>query len=187
MAGSGCVGVVETFVFDDDGAVPNSILPLLIHRAAIDAADPDPASRLERLFAGHDWTRCWRNGIFDYHHYHSTAHEVLGIATGGAVVRFGGAQGRDVALAAGDVVVLPAGLGHRRVRQDDDLLVVGAYAQGRSCDIVRAEPGRIAEARRRIAAVPLPDADPVEGSAGALVRLWSAAVTGRAEEARGHE
>lgn len=171
----------ETLVFRDDGAVPNSVLPLIIHRAALAPGGSDPAAAFERLFASHDWTGSWRNGIFDYDHYHSTAHEVLGIARGTSVVRFGGAQGRDVALSAGDVAVLPAGTSHRCVRQDGSLLVVGAYAGGRDWDIVRADPGKIAAARRRIAAVPLPKADPVQGANGAAARLWSAVPRGLRE------
>lgn len=166
------VSPVETYLFADDGAVPNSLLPLLIHRAALSAGPAGLASALERLFARNGWTGSWRNGIFDYHHYHSTAHEVLGVAAGSAAVRFGGRNGRDLTLAAGDVAVLPAGTGHRRVRADSGLLVVGAYPEGSGCDLIRAEPGEIERARSRIAQVPLPKADPVAGPDGPAVTLW---------------
>lgn len=40
----------ETFVFADDGRIPNSPLPLLVYRQAVPA---DPAA-IEHCFAAHD-------------------------------------------------------------------------------------------------------------------------------------
>jgi uncharacterized protein YjlB len=99
---------------------------------------------------------------------------VLGVAVGSATVRFGGEGGETVGLTAGDVVVIPAGVGHACIKASDDLLVVGAYAGGRDWDIVRDDPGAIAAAKKRIAAVPLPNADPVDGDTGPLIKLWGA-------------
>ena len=163
----------DTFIFKDDGSVPNSRLPLIVRQGAITPDATDPASAFERTFARDGWTKSWRDGIFDYHHYHSTAHEALGVAVGSAPVRFGGENGETIGLTAGDVVVIPAGVGHARISQSDDLLVVGAYAGGRDWDIVRAtDAGAIGPARQRIAAVPLPGADPVDGASGPLMKLW---------------
>jgi uncharacterized protein YjlB len=164
----------DTFLFEDDGLIPNSALPLIVRKGAITPDAGDPAKAFERSFARNGWTNSWRDGIFDYHHYHSTAHEVIGIAAGSATVRFGGEAGETVGLSAGDVVVIPAGVGHARINQSDDLLVVGAYADGRDRDIVRDDPGAIAAARRRVALVPLPGADPVDGATGPLMKLWEA-------------
>jgi len=163
----------DTFIFDDDGVVPNSRLPLVLRQGAVTPDADDPAAAFERLFAKNGWTKSWRNGIYDYHHYHSTAHEVLGVAAGSATVRFGGEGGEVVGLTAGDVVVIPAGVAHARIKESDDLLVVGAYADGRDWDIVRAGSGDVAAARRNIAAVPLPGADPVDGDTGPLMKLWA--------------
>ena len=163
----------ETFIFRDDGAIPNSTLPLIVRKGAITPDATDPAATFERAFAKNGWTNSWRDGIFDYHHYHSTAHEALGIAAGSATVRFGGENGETVGLTAGDVVAIPAGVGHARISQSDDLLAVGAYANGRDWDIIRAtDSGAIGAARQRIAAVPLPGADPVDGESGPLMKLW---------------
>ncbi|HMN85705.1 MAG TPA: hypothetical protein PKA74_06930, partial [Bauldia sp.] len=81
---------VTDFVFADDGDIPNSRLPLILYARAIDPAAGDPAEAFEALFAANGWPPAWRNGIYGFHHYHSTAHEVLGIARGSAEVRFGG-------------------------------------------------------------------------------------------------
>src|SRR5258708_37807768 len=118
----------ETFLFADDGETPdNQRLPMPVYRAAIDVSDAaDPAVPFEKAFARHGWGDGWRNGIFGFLHFHTGAHEVLGIARGRAKVEFGGARGRQVDLQAGDVALLPAGTGHRRLSSRSQLLVVGA-------------------------------------------------------------
>ncbi|MBM6592439.1 cupin domain-containing protein [Microvirga pudoricolor] len=163
----------ETFVFADDGLIPNNKLPLIVKRRAMSPAASDRAKSLIATFAKNGWTGAWQNGIYDYHHYHSTAHEVLGLVSGSASVRFGGEGGDLVGLTAGDVVVIPAGVGHALINGTADLSVVGAYADGRECDLIRDDAGAIAGARQRIAAVPLPDADPIDGTDGPLMKLWS--------------
>ncbi len=162
----------DTFVFADDGLIPNSRLPLIVRRGAITPDKSDPAKAFERTFAANGWTGAWRDGIYDYCHYHSTAHEVLGIASGSATVRFGGADGETLGLTAGDVAVVPAGVGHALITESGDLLVVGAYAGGRDWDLVRDDPHAIAAARQRIAQVPLPSVDPVDGADGPVMKLW---------------
>jgi uncharacterized protein YjlB len=172
---SGTPPGTETFVFADDGLIPNNPLPLVLRRGAIAPSAGDPARAFEATFRKHGWTGTWRDGIFDFHHYHSTSHEVLGIAAGSAVVRFGGEGGAAVAVTAGDVVVIPAGVGHARLHASPDLLVVGAYPNGMPYDLIRADADAIAQARRRIAEVPLPETDPVDGPGGPLARLWRGA------------
>jgi uncharacterized protein YjlB len=163
---------VETYRFADDGIVPNNArLPLVVYRGAIPAGS-DRATLCERMFAEHGWPDAWRNGIYAHHHYHSTAHEVLGIARGTAQVRLGGENGQTVALAAGDVVVIPAGVAHKRDAASGDLLVIGAYPRGQSPDLCRADAAAHDRALAAIAAVPLPPADPVTGGAGPLLECW---------------
>ncbi len=159
-----------SFTFDDDGAIPNSRLPLLVYRNAVPA---DPTA-IERLFATNRWPPAWRDGVHPFHHFHSSAHEVLGVARGEASVLFGGPGGKVLTVQAGDVVVVPAGVGHCNQRQSDDLLIVGAYPDNaQRPDLRRGKPAEHDAARQAIGAVPLPSADPVEGAAGALARLWS--------------
>src|SRR5689334_8086796 len=104
--------VFETHRFADDGIVPNSRLPLVVYRGALPESG-DRAAACEAMFAKNGWPDSWRNGIHPFHHYHSTAHEALGIARGHARVRLGGENGQTIELRAGDVVVIPAGVAHK--------------------------------------------------------------------------
>ncbi len=158
----------ESFTFDDDGRIPNSAHPLLVYRGAL----PADAAEMERRFAAHGWSGGWRNGIHPFHHFHSTAHEVLGIAAGTAAVRFGGPEGRTVSVGAGDVVVIPAGVAHCRESASGDLFVVGAYPGGADYDLRRGAAAEHEEMLRNTRRVGLPEQDPVHGRGGPLLRLW---------------
>ena len=163
---------IETYRFADDGTVPNNpALPLIVYRGAL-AESGDRAGACERMFAQNGWGGGWRNGIYADHHYHSTAHEVLGIARGHARVRLGGENGASVELWAGDVVVIPAGVAHKREDASDDLLVIGSYPKGQHPDMCRPEPARHDGARAEIERVPLPDRDPVTGGPRPLLECW---------------
>ena len=167
-------GDPATYHFADDGHIPNHPhLPVLLYRGV--AAVAAGADACERLFARHGWGGTWRDGIYPFHHYHSTAHEVLGVAAGHARVLLGGPRGRQFDLVAGDVVVLPAGTGHCNLGASADLLVVGAYPPGQQWDLRRGEPGDRPAVLTNIEAVPLPGTDPVHGAGGPLVALWRAA------------
>lgn len=168
----------ECHSFADDGRIPNSTLPLLVLRAAL----PADAGTIERAFARNGWTGAWRDGIYPFHHFHSTAHEVLGVARGRAKVRFGGPGGVPLDLHAGDAVVIPAGVGHCNEGASDDFLVVGAYPGGAAWDVRRGEPAERGDVLRNLAAVRLPGADPVHGAGGALARLWRAGDAGEPVE-----
>jgi uncharacterized protein YjlB len=161
---------METHRFEDDGGIPNSPLPVLVYHDVEGARD---AGVCEDLFAAHGWLGAWRDGIFSFHHFHSTAHEVLGIVAGQAAVVLGGPAGRRFQVVPGDVLVLPAGTGHCRVGPGGNLLVVGAYPDGMEWDLRRGDPAEHDEVLDNIRAVPLPAADPVHGREGPLVRLWS--------------
>src|SRR3984957_579668 len=141
------------FTFDDDGAIPNSRLPLLIYSDAVRA----DAAGIERLFAANRWPPAWRNGVHPFHHFHSTAHEALGVARGEASVLFGGPGGKVLTVRAGDVVVIPAGVAHCNQSQSSDLLIVGAYPDTSGTpDLRRGKPNEHAAAKRAAAAVPVP-------------------------------
>jgi uncharacterized protein YjlB len=165
--------VIETHRFADDGIVPNSRLPLILYRGALpDSADR--AAACEAMFAENGWPDSWRNGIHPFHHYHSTAHEVLGIARGHARVRLGGESGQTVELRAGDVVVIPAGVAHKREAASSDLLVIGSYPKGQRPDMCRAERAGHDDALAQLDKVPLPAHDPVTGRESPLLDCWHA-------------
>ena len=163
---------VETLELAPNGRVPNSRLPVVLLRAALDGAVDD--AQVHELYRSNGWQGCWTWTVYPFHHYHSTAHEALAVARGEAVLMLGGEGGRAVTLRAGDLVVLPAGTGHRRLSASDDFAVCGAYPPGQEADLLRPEEAEPAEAEGRIAAVPLPLSDPFYGNDGPLVRLWPA-------------
>jgi len=150
--------------------MPNSRLPVLIYRGVFRDDTADKAAAFSALFGANGWRGIWRDGVYDYDHFHPNAHEVLGIAGGFATLQLGGATGKAVDVRAGDVVLLPAGTGHRRTGASDGFLVIGGYPPGQErAEIVRM---RSPEAELRIAKVKLPEVDPVGGADGPMRELW---------------
>jgi uncharacterized protein YjlB len=115
--------------FKDDGETPNnSWLAMILYRSPVRLPDRfDSAAVFEELFAANGWEDSWRDGMYDFLHFHTHTHEVLGIARDTVRAEFGGTRGKKLDLKAGDVVILPAGTGHRRLKASKDLLIVGAY------------------------------------------------------------
>ncbi len=162
---------LETLQLSRNGWVPNNDrLPVLIYHDALDVSGSDPASRFEQAFMRNGWPPQWRNGIYDFHHYHSTAHEVLGIAGGQGQIVLGGPGGHELTVNAGDILVLPAGTGHCRLDCTSDFLVVGAYPPRQSWDICRSAPSQVE--RERMRTLPFPISDPLAGPTGPLTKLW---------------
>ena len=159
-------------VFEDDGLVPNNPMPFLVYRGAVGVDNADPEQAIEELFGANGWGDMWRNGVYDYPHYHATVHEALGVARGHARVRFGGDKGKEFEISAGDVAILPAGTGHQCLSASADFSVVGAYPPGQKMQITRPTPDNHAKALKTIPQVPLPKNDPVLGTKGPLIRLW---------------
>lgn len=171
----GIVRAVEaaTYRFADDGAIPNNpTLPFLVYPGALNLPGDDPAAACEAVFEHHGWSGSWRDGIYPFAHYHSTAHEVLGICRGKAQVRFGGDAGVTLTVRAGDVVVIPAGVGHQNLGAGGDFLVVGAYPRGQCWDLCRGLAKERPQVLDNIARVPLPATDPVYGADGPLIEHW---------------
>jgi uncharacterized protein YjlB len=168
----------EQLNFKDDGIFPNSPLPLLLYRQVMASDTADLASIVEQRFAENDWTNSWRNGVYSFPHYHSMSHEVLGVYSGAANLRLGGEHGENVEVHAGDVIVIPAGVAHQNIGASDDFGVVGAYPGGRQWDLLRGFPSERPKADQNIAALPVPDNDPIYGPKGPLRHIWKSSGPG---------
>ena len=164
---------ILTFAFADDGDIPNSHLPLILYRGALPASG-DVSSAFEARFRQSGWGRMWRSVVFPFHHYHSNTHEVLGIGAGRVTLRMGGeANGTTLEASTGDALLIPAGVGHKRLSDATGLTVVGAYPAGApSYDLWREGAEEKDRIRVRIAGVPLPETDPIGGKTGAVFEAW---------------
>jgi uncharacterized protein YjlB len=169
---------VVTATLEDDGTIPNNgDRPLLVYPQAADGSngDAEQVARLwEEVFSRNNWKSSWRNGVFPYHHYHSTSHEVLGVYAGWAELQLGGPQGIRRTVRAGDVVVIPAGVAHKKLDSGDEFGVVGAYPGGMEYDMNYGKRDERERALRNIESVPVPDADPLYGPDGPLRAAWNA-------------
>jgi uncharacterized protein YjlB len=162
------------FRFKDDGETPNNPkLPLIVYRTPVNLRGHlDPAAAFEELFAANGWKDSWRDGIYDFLHFHTRTHEVLGIARGTVRVAFGGTRGKVLELSAGDVAILPAGTGHKRLAASRDLLVVGAYPSSGRYDQPTPAEANHDKAITSIGKVRVPAKDPIYGKDGPLMRHW---------------
>jgi len=170
---------VVVHLLGPSGIIPNHPKwPLLVYPSAVAVAGPDPAAAFERLFDANRWPAAWRNGVYPYHHFHTTAHEALGVYSGEVTVQFGGEDGVTITAKPGDVIVLPAGTGHKKIASRGNLGIVGAYPEGQQADMnvahgaAPASSDKGAHAARAAARVPLPARDPVYGAQGPLFAHW---------------
>lgn len=156
-----------------DGMPNNPALPVLVYRKVFTAQTADKHKLFQQGFENNGWKGVWKNGLYDYHHFHSSSHEALGIAGGTAEILLGGEGGKAITLEAGDLVVLPAGTGHKRLAASENLVVIGAYPAGQeNYDVCRSKGERVEDLVATIAAVPLPDTDPLYGEGGPLLEAW---------------
>lgn len=159
----------QFFHFEDDGTIPNNpALPVVFYPGVF----REQPGRIERDFQQHGWGNTWQGGVFDYHHYHSNTHEALGVVSGSARLQLGGEGGKAVTVNAGDVCVLPAGTGHKRLDASDDFRIVGAYPGGVTYNLKTGAPGERPYVLEDIQNAPLPKTDPVYGNQGPLLTEW---------------
>jgi uncharacterized protein YjlB len=175
---------IDRYVLPDDGTFPNSGLPLLHYHGVLRERGGSLAEAFERRFSAAGWGGMWRNGVFAYHHYHSTTPESLGAFAGRARVLFGGDGGVTVEVRAGDLVVIPPGVAHKAIEASADFGVVAAYPKGLLPDMCYGRHGERPDADRRIALVPVPETDPVDGPEGPLVNIWGSGDLGSSDPGR---
>ena len=146
---------LETWQAPPGETIPNNPrFPVLIYHG-VDVSDP------RALYAEHGWGGAWTGHVFQFHHFHSTSHEVLAVIQGHATILLGGPQGQPFDVSVGDVLVLPAGTGHFRTGSGDGFTVVGAYPHGQEdYDLLREADDA---ARERIANLGSPPQDPIGG------------------------
>ena len=162
------MAIITNMNVNERAPFPNSALPVLLYQGVFAGEQPD----FRGLFARHGWGGMWVNGVYSFHHFHTTAHEALGCLSGWAEVMLGGPEGSLVRFQQGDAVLLPAGVAHQLVASSPDFSVLGAYPKGQSPDLQRGDRGDYARLKKAAAAVPLPEMDPVLGPSGGLGQHW---------------
>lgn len=165
---------VQRHYLRDDGVFPNNAeVPVLVYRSVLNLPVFLPGKYVVDLFRKNGWDNAWKDGVHDFHHYHSKTHEVLGVYKGCTTLLIGGKNGIRIKLQKGDVIVIPAGVAHKNVEPDKAFKCVGAYPKGFNYDMKTGEPSERPKADENIAAVPIPDSDPVFGADGELKKYWS--------------
>jgi uncharacterized protein YjlB len=121
-----------TLFLPENDSMPNSArLPVLVYRKVFGVRTAEKHKLFQHRFEENGWKGIWKNGLYDYHHFHPASHEALGIASGTAEIQLGGDGGRTLTIESGDLLVLPAGTGHKRISASGNLVVIGAYPAGR--------------------------------------------------------
>ena len=162
---------ISSHYFKDDGIIPNSHLPVIIYKNAIDLSDS--SEWLETNFKMNNWLNNWRATILPYDHFHSITHEVIGLGFGEVTLKIGGASGEIFKLTTGDVIIIPAGVGHYSISKHSDYQFVGGYPDGNEWDVKTGlEEGERDIILNTISKVKIPKADPLYGIDGFLFKKW---------------
>lgn len=156
----------------NDGFPNNAELPLVLHRHAIKLPTLLRGLYVRRIFRKNGWTNNWKDGIYEYDHYHSNTHEAIAVIKGKATLLFGGRGGKKIDVREGDVVIIPAGVAHCTLGKEDDVTCIGGYPQGSDYDMHYGHPGERPRTDRRIARLPVPKTDPVFGTDRGLPVIW---------------
>ncbi len=161
---------VITFYFENDGDIPNNILPVIIYKNALQYLTD---KNFESTFSQNRWANNWQDIILTEDHFHSNTHEVLGLKSGQASLMLGGRRGEIVNVEQGDVIILPAGVGHFSVDNSGDYQFVGGYPNGADWNLkFSLKKENSASILAEIANIPLPKKDPIFGENGPLFEFW---------------
>jgi uncharacterized protein YjlB len=163
---------ILTYYLKDDGIFPNNeLLPVLLYKSAWKLPFWKPATAIEKRIKENQWGNVWRNGVYDYHHYHSITHEVLCAYKGKTKLLLGGDKGVTIEFEKGDVLIIPAGVAHKNLRPHAIFKCIGAYPEGKNYDMNYGTTER-PKTDENIKKVPLPKTDPVKGLSGPLLEYW---------------
>ena len=72
---------IITYYFENDGDIPNNILPVMIYKNALQYLTD---KNFESTFSQNGWANNWHDIILTEDHFHSNTHEVLGLKSGQA-------------------------------------------------------------------------------------------------------
>jgi uncharacterized protein YjlB len=164
----------QLYFLKDDGVYPNSKLPVVLYKEVLKLPRFFAARTVRKLFQTNKWTNNWRNGIYTYHHYHSITHEAMAVVKGSTQLMLGGPGGTIVDVARGDVIVIPAGVAHRNLGNEKDVICVGGYPHGKDFDMNYGKAGERPHTDHNIQSLPLPGTDPVFGLDAGVVKIWKA-------------
>jgi uncharacterized protein YjlB len=163
---------IPHYIIPDNGVFPNSVLPVLFYKSVFQLPNDHAPGVIEEIFDENDWANSWRNGIFNYNHYHSITHEVLGVYCGDCHIQLGGDRGIQLLLDKGDVLIIPAGVAHKNIGSSVNFKCIGAYPNGKEFDINLGKSGERPGTDKNISKVPMPKTDPLYGKEGCLSMYW---------------
>jgi uncharacterized protein YjlB len=176
---------IRTYLTKDDGTFPNSALPVLHYIKVLKLPILFASLKVRRQFAKNGWTNSWTAGVFTYHHYHSNTHEVLGIIKGETTIRLGGRKGVKITVSKGDVVIIPAGVAHKNLGKEKAVTCVGAYPGGKDYNMNYGKAGERPAADELIAAVTIPQRDPIFGLKKGIPEFWDGPKGEKLKSSRG--
>ncbi len=165
----------QQYFISANGIFPNNILPVLYYPGGLELPLLFSAMHVKKIFEKNDWGNNWRNGIYTYHHYHSITHEVMAIITGKTRLLLGGDNGLELTVQKGDILVIPAGVAHKNLWNEKDVIAIGGYPGGKNYDMNYGNPGERPAADNNIKKLPIPFTDPLFGNANGLPKIWKTA------------
>jgi uncharacterized protein YjlB len=163
----------EVFYFKEDGITPNNTLPVIVYRDVLKSDKIKSDTSLKILFESNKWTNNWADIIMTENHYHSTTHEVIGVNKGQVTLKISGKEGRVFTIKSGDVILIPAGVGHFSLSNETSYEAIGGYPNGAEWDVIFDEVDKYGEAIERINQLSIPKTDPVFGVKGYLFKYWN--------------
>lgn len=168
--------MVKAIYLSENRPFPNNSLPVLYYENALDEVFDDSYSADEviEFFKNNGYEHGWKNGILNRHHFHSNAHEALACTKGKVTVQLGGPNADMYTLRKGDVILLPAGTSHKKLKASQDLEIVGAYpSNGDNYDMQYGDENIYESLLENIAKVEKPLTDPVTNSPRDIEEFWS--------------
>lgn len=162
----------EILVLVDNGLFPNSKLPVLHYKKVLKLPKLFAGRKVKRIFSRNNWGNNWKDGVYTFDHYHSITHEVLGVIKGSTTLQLGGEDGLKINVGKGDMLVIPAGVAHQNLGNEQQVICIGGYPEGKDFDMNFGKPGERPQTDANIAALKIPETDPLTGKNGSVPTIW---------------